>query len=126
MSGYSFDADIVIDALLGLDLAKGELRRATSGRGRAWLSRMTWMDVMAVAEEKALRETEAFLSGFAVDEIDEEIAGRAAALRRDRPALGAADAIAFASALVRGRVFVTRNIQDFPAAMPGIRVPYNL
>ena len=28
--------------------------------------------------------------------------------------------------LVRGRVVVTRNTKDFPAQMPGIRVPYTL
>jgi predicted nucleic acid-binding protein len=36
------------------------------------------------------------------------------------------DAIILASALVRGRVLITRNIKDFPANMPGVRVPYIL
>jgi len=36
------------------------------------------------------------------------------------------DAIILASAQIRGRVLVTRNIKDFPAAMPGIRIPYTL
>lgn len=36
------------------------------------------------------------------------------------------DAIILATALTRGRVLVTRNIKDFPAEMPGIRVPYTL
>ena len=66
------------------------------------------------------------LSGFSVDEIDEEIALRAAALRRERPRLKSPDAIILATAQTRGRVLITRNTKDFPAEMPGIRVPYIL
>ena len=47
-------------------------------------------------------------------------------LRRERPRLKSADAIVLATAQLRNRVLVTRNIEDFPAAMPGIRVPYTL
>ena len=126
MSGFAFDANIVIDALLGLDQARAELRRATSDGARAWISRMAWIEVMSKGEGRVLRDTEAFLSGFSVDEIDEEIASRAASLRRDRPGLRSPDAIILASAIVRGRVLITRNTKDFPAAMPGIRVPYTL
>jgi predicted nucleic acid-binding protein len=126
VSGFAFDANIVIDALLGLDQARAELRRATSDGARAWISRMAWIEVMSKGEGRVLRDTEAFLSGFSVDEIDEEIASRAASLRRDRPGLRSPDAIILASAIVRGRVLITRNTKDFPAAMPGIRVPYTL
>lgn len=126
MSGYCFDADILIDALLGRDPARSELRRATARGARAWISRVTWIEVMSRCAPDALHATEMFLSGFAVDEIDEEIAGRAATLRRERPGLAKPDAIVLASALVRGRVLVTRNTRDFPAAMPGIRIPYTL
>ena len=69
---------------------------------------------------------ERFLEGFAVDEIDGEITSRAATLRRERPQLTTPDAIVLATAMVRGRVLVTRNTMDFPAEMPGIRVPYTL
>jgi predicted nucleic acid-binding protein len=51
---------------------------------------------------------------------------RAAALRRERPRLKLPDAIILATAQTRGRVLVTRNTKDFPAEMPGIRVPYVL
>ena len=78
------------------------------------------------SEDAIVREATAFLSHFGLDEIDEEIAQRAAALRRDRPRLKSPDAIILATAQIRGRVLVTRNIKDFPAAMPGIRVPYTL
>lgn len=126
MSGYSFDANIVIDALLGIEDARAELKRATSGGARAWISRMAWIEVMSKGSEVEARDTELFLQGFAIDEIDREIATRAAALRRQQPRLRSRDAIILATALVRGRVLVTRNTKDFPAAMPGIRIPYTL
>ena len=126
MSGYSFDANIVIDALLGIEDARAELKRATSGGARAWISRMAWIEVMSKGSEVEARDTERFLQGFAIDEIDREIATRAAALRRQQPRLRSRDAIILATALVRGRVLVTRNTKDFPAAMPGIRIPYTL
>ena len=50
----------------------------------------------------------------------------ALALRRERPRLKSPDAIILATAQIRGRVLITRNTKDFPAAMPGIRVPYIL
>lgn len=126
MSGYAFDANIVIDALAGFEPARSEIRRASSGGARAWMSRMVWIEVMSKGSPEALRDAEAFLSGFGVDELDAEIAGRAAGLRRERPRLRTPDAIILASALVRGRILITRNIKDFPAAMPGVRVPYVL
>jgi len=81
---------------------------------------------MSKGEGEALRRAEVLLSGFGVDELDAEIGRRAAALRRERPRLKATDAIILATALTRGRVLVTRNTKDFPAEMPGIRVPYTL
>lgn len=126
MSGYSFDSNVVIDALLGVDAARAELKRATSGGRRPWLSRMAWIEIMSKGEELTLRATEDFLAGFAIDEIDTEIAERAASLRRERPRLRSPDAVILASAQVRGRILVTRNTKDFPAQLPGIRVPYIL
>ncbi|HET9336451.1 MAG TPA: PIN domain-containing protein [Sphingomicrobium sp.] len=124
MSGFTFDSNIVVDALAGFEPARSEIRRAASSGGRAWVSRMVWIEVLSKGLQPSLRETQAFMSGFGVDELDEEIAGRAAALRRERQRLKSPDAIILATALVRGRVLVTRNIRDFPANMPGIRVPY--
>lgn len=126
MTTIAFDTNIVIDALLGIPAARNELRRAAAGGQRLWISRMAWTEVMSKGEGRMLQETEAFLLGFAIDEIDEEISARAASLRRERPRLRVSDAIILASALVRGRILVTRNTRDFPANMPGIRVPYSL
>ena len=124
MSGFTFDSNIVIDALAGFEPARLEIRRASSSGTRAWLSRMVWIDVLSKGSDEPLRRATAFLSGFGIDEVDGEIAERAALLRRERPRLKSPDAIILATALVRGRVLVTRNTKDFPATMPGIRVPY--
>ena len=124
MSGFTFDANIVIDALAGFEPARTEIRRAASSGLRPWVSRMVWIEVLSKGPDAPLRKASAFLSGFGIDELDGEIAERAALLRRERPKLKSPDAIILATALIRGRVLVTRNTKDFPATMPGIRVPY--
>lgn len=124
MSGFTFDSNILVDALAGLAPARDEIARAAGLAGRVWISRMVWIEVMSKGEERELRRTEQFLSGFTVDEVDAEIGVRAAALRRERPRLSSPDAIILASAQLRSRVLVTRNTKDFPAQLPGIRVPY--
>ena len=126
MSGFSFDSKIVIDALAGFAPARAEIRRAFSSGARGWISRMVWIEVLSKGAPATMGRAEAFLSRFGVDEIDAEIAERAAALRRERPRLKSPDAIILATALTRGRLLVTRNTKDFPANMPGIRVPYIL
>ena len=126
MSGFAFDANIVIDALSGFLPARAEIQRAVSGGGRAWISRMAWLEVLSKGDAVIVKGALAFMSHFGIDEMDEEIALRAAALRRERPRLKSPDAVILASAQTRGRVLVTRNTKDFPAEMPGIRVPYIL
>jgi predicted nucleic acid-binding protein len=126
VSGFSFDSNILIDALKGFGLAKDEIARAAGLNGRVWVSRMVWVEVMSKGSAQALRRTETFLSGFLVDEVDAEIGTRAAALRRERPRLKSPDALILATAQLRSRVLVTRNTKDFPAQLPGIRVPYIL
>jgi predicted nucleic acid-binding protein len=126
VSGFSFDSNILIDALKGLPPAKEEIARAAGLTGRVWISRMVWVEVMSKGQPEALKRTEQFLSGFIVDEVDAEIGVRAAALRRERPRLKSPDAIILATAQLRSRVLVTRNIKDFLSQLPGIRVPYIL
>ena len=125
MSGYAFDTNILIDALAGFGPAMTEIERAAAGMG-AWISRMVWIEVLSKGPDQALRRAESFLTGFVIDELDAEIASRAAAIRRERLRLKSTDAAILASALVRGRILITRNTRDFPANMPGIRVPYTL
>ena len=87
---------------------------------------MAWIEVLSKGNEALVKDALAFLSRFGLDEIDDEISHRAAALRRERPRLKSPDAIILATAQIRGRVLITRNTKDFPAEMPGIRVPYTL
>lgn len=124
MSGYSLDANIMIDALLGHQPAHAEMARIAESGARMWVSRMAWIEVLSKGNDRVVTEALRFLARFGMDEIDEEIALRAAALRRQRAGLKSPDAIILATAQSRGRVLVTRNTRDFPASMPGVRVPY--
>ena len=126
MSGFAFDTSIIIDAMAGYPPARTEIARAASTGSRAWLSRIAWIEVLSKGDERVVGGALAFLSRFGLDEIDEEITLRAAALRRDRPRLKTPDAVILATAQLRGRVLITRNTKDFPANMPGIRIPYTL
>jgi predicted nucleic acid-binding protein len=126
MSGYSLDANILIDSLLEHDPAQREIMRIAASGARMWISRMAWIEVLSKGNDTVVREAINFLSRFGLDEIDDEISLRAAALRRERPRLKSPDAIILATAQIHGRVLVTRNTKDFPPEMPGIRVPYKL
>lgn len=122
MSERFFDTNIVVDMLHNRPAAWSEWRAAR----RVWISRMTWIEIMSGVPDGVAPETEEFLRYFGMSEIDEEIARRAAALRNQRKSLKAPDAIILASAQVSGRILVTRNTKDFPATMPGVRIPYKL
>lgn len=121
MSGYSFDSNILIDALNGNAIAHAEIARVE----RPWISRVTWIEVLSKEVGATLHNIEIFLGGFSVDELDARIAAHAAALRRERPRLKLADAVILASAQINHRILVTRNVKDFPANMPGIRIPHS-
>jgi predicted nucleic acid-binding protein len=124
MSGYSLDANILIDALLEHNPAHREMQRIAVSGSRMWISRMAWIEVLSKGNDMIVRDALQFLGRFGLDEIDDEISHRAAALRRERPRLKSPDAIILATAQIRGRVLITRNTKDFPAEMPGIRIPY--
>ena len=120
------DANILIDALLGYDPAHREMTRIAATGSRMWISRMAWIEALSKGSDMIVRDALQFLGRFGLDEIDDEISHRAAALRRERSRLKWPDAIILATAQSRGRVLVTRNTKDFPAEMPGIRIPYKL
>ena len=126
MSSFTFDSNIIIDAQFGLEPAIAEIERAAREGGRVWVSRMVWVEVLSKGSFDLVRAASDYLSNFGTDEMDEDVALRAAALRRDRPRLRSPDAIILATAQLRGRTLVTRNTRDFPAEMPGIHVPYLL
>ena len=120
MSDIYFDTNIVVDALARRPEALAELRRAT----RPWISRMTWIEVLAGVPPPAREETEEFLSNFGIRELSAEIARRTADLRFHRRSLKVPDAVILATAQEHGAILVTRNTRDFPASTPGVRVPY--
>lgn len=122
VSEYVFDTVILIDALRDVDQAKKELLR----QRRNWISRITWIEVMAVAHPDEAQLPEEFLRFFSVIELSEDIGRRAAMIRTQLRRIKLPDAIIWASAQTTGRILVTRNTRDFPAQMPGIRIPYTL
>ena len=126
MSGFSFDSNIIIDALRGVEQARVELQHVSDSGIGQWISRVVWIEVLSKGDAEMIRRASALLGGFAIDELDEEIAARTAALRRERAGLRLPDAVILATAQSRGRILITRNTRDFPAALPGIRVPYTI
>lgn len=121
MTGVLFDSPILVDALVGLSSA----RTAIVTSPERYITRLAWSEVMAGARGDEER-VEEFLDHFKVVELSEEIARRGSVLRRQRPAMALADALTLATAQLTGRILVTRNTRDFPAELPGIRVPYTL
>ena len=114
-----FDTNILIDYLNAVPASRTELRRYNE---RA-VSIITWMEVMAGADESVEPGTRAFLSSFDIIGLDQPVADRAVSLRRDHK-IKLPDAIVWASAQTRRMLLVTRNTKDFPANDPSVRHPY--
>jgi len=122
MSEAMFDTGILADALRGHGAAQAEL----AGCQRRYVSRVSWIELIAQALPDDGDRIEGFLRHFNVVELTDEIARRAALLRGQRQQLPLASAIILASAQLSGRILVTSNARDFPATMLGIRIPYKL
>ena len=121
MSDPFFDTNIVIDWLKRSPQAAAELARYSRHR----MSRIVWTEVLAGEALDARDVVRQALSNFEIVEIDGRIASAAADIRY-RSRMKLMDAYILATAQVNGAILVTRNIKDFPANMPGIRVPYRL
>jgi predicted nucleic acid-binding protein len=116
-----FDTNILIDWLSNSPQAISELSRYKKHR----ISRVVWTELLAgvpVEERDTLLRT---ISSFEVIEIDARIAAAAADIRYRSP-MKLMDAYILATAQVNGAILITRNTKDFPAEMPGIRIPYTL
>lgn len=117
-----FDTNILIDYLRGVREAADLLDPIRDRR----ISVVTWMEVLAGAEDAAedavLRD---FLGSFRVVGLDTPVAAEAVAVRR-RLRVKLPDAIVYASALATGSMLVTRNTKDFPEGSPSVQVPYRL
>jgi len=116
-----FDSNIVIDWLRRKQEAFDELDRY----GKHLISRVTWGEVLAGEPVETRYKVEALIAAFEVVEVDGRIM-RAAADIRFRNRIKLLDAIILATAQLNGSILVTRNTKDFPANMPGVRVPYTL
>jgi predicted nucleic acid-binding protein len=121
VSAPFFDTNIVIDWLKRLTPAMAELGRYQDHR----ISRIVWTEVMAGEPLERRDRVRMALSHFETVEIDGRIAQAAADIRH-RSRMKVMDAFILATAQVNGAILVTRNTKDFPANMPGIRVPYTL
>jgi predicted nucleic acid-binding protein len=116
-----FDTNILIDWLWDREPAIAELSRYNRHR----ISRVVWTEVLA-GEPLENRDTIAqLIAPFEVVELDARIAATAADIRH-RTRMKLMDAYILATAQVNGSILITRNTKDFPAQMPGIRVPYVL
>ncbi len=122
MTEALFDTGILLDALRGHPAAQGELEQCK----RRYVSRVSWIEIMAQALPDDGDRIERFLRHFNVVELTDEIARRGALLMSQRRAFPLSAAIVLASAQLSGRILVTRNAQIFPANMLGIRIPYKL
>ncbi|WP_068074562.1 type II toxin-antitoxin system VapC family toxin [Novosphingobium lentum] len=121
MSDPFFDTNIVIDWLNRKSPAKAELARYARHR----ISRIAWTEVLAGEPLETRDHVRELIAPFEIVEVDGRIASAAADIRfRNRMKL--LDALILATAQVNGSILVTRNTKDFPAEMPGIRVPYTL
>ena len=121
MSDPFFDTNILIDWLNDSPKAIAELSRYKKHR----ISRVVWTEILA-GESLGRRDTlRQVIASFEVVEIDARIAAAAADIRYRSP-MKLMDAYILATAQVNGAILITRNTKDFPAAMPGIRVPYTL
>lgn len=119
MADPVFDTNIVIDWLRDRAQAIAELQRYRRHR----ISRITWMEVLAGEPLETRDDIQELLTSFELIEVDARIATTAADIRH-RTRMKLLDAIILATAQVNGAILITRNTHDFPAAMPGIRVPY--
>lgn len=116
-----FDTNIVIDWLLRRPQARAEILRYRQHR----ISRIVWTEVLAGEPLERRDVVRQLIAPFEVVELDARIAAVAADIRH-RSRMKLLDAFILATAQANGAILITRNTRDFPAEMPGIRVPYTL
>jgi predicted nucleic acid-binding protein len=114
-----FDTSILVDWLKDDPKAIAELSRYNRHR----ISRIVWTEILAGESLETRDIVRDIVSPFDVVEIDARIATAAADIRY-RSRMKLLDAYILATAQVNGAILITRNTKDFPANMPGIRVPY--
>lgn len=121
MSDPFFDTNILVDWLMDRPQAAAELSRYARPR----ISRIAWAEVLSGEPLETRDHVRELISPFEIVEVDGRIALAASDIRH-RSRMKLLDALILATAQVNGAILVTRNTTDFPATMPGIRVPYTL
>ena len=121
MADPFFDTNIVIDWLKRKPQGIAELARYKGHR----MSRIVWTEVLAGEALDSRDKVRQALANFEIVELDARIATAAADIRY-RSRMKLMDAYVLATSQVNGAILITRNTKDFPAQMPGIRVPYIL
>jgi predicted nucleic acid-binding protein len=116
-----FDTNILIDWLLDRAQASAEIARYPRHR----ISRIVWAEVLAGEPLETRDHVRELIAPFEIVEVDGRIATAASDIRH-RTRMKLLDALILATAQVNGAILITRNTKDFPAEMPGIRVPYTL
>lgn len=116
-----FDTNILVDYLNGISAAKAEVDLYDDKA----ISIITWMEVQIGTDEADQMSVDRFLSKFTLLPLDAKVSAKAVALLRKRR-IKLPDAIIWATALAESRLLVTRNVKDFPATLPGVRVPYTV
>lgn len=121
MAGPFFDTNIIIDWLKRRPQAIAELALYSGHR----ISRIVWTEVLAGEAFDSRDIVRQALSNFEIVELDAAIAAAAADIRY-RLKMKLMDAYILATAQINGAILITRNTKDFPASLPGVRVPYSL
>ena len=121
MADPFFDTNILIDWLKGYPQAATELARYKRHR----ISRIVWTEILSGEALERRDVIQQAIAPFEVVELDARIASAAADIRH-RKKMKLMDAYILATAQVNGAILITRNTKDFPAELPGIRVPYIL
>jgi len=115
------DTNILIDYLNGIDHAQQEISRYQA----PMISTISWMEVMAGANDDQRQSIRSFLSRFELVSIDVRVAEIAVKIHRESR-MRLPDALIWASAKCENALLVSRNTKDFPEESPDVRVPYRL
>jgi predicted nucleic acid-binding protein len=121
MADPVFDTNILIDWLRRRPQAFAEIDRYPRHR----ISRITWTEVLIGEPVETRDRVQRLIAPFEIIELDSRIAAAAADMRC-RTGMKLLDAFILATAQTSGAILVTRNTKDFPANMPGIRIPYTI
>ncbi len=116
-----FDTNIVIDVLNGVP----EAQQVLDSYPERAISIITWIEVMVGAPSDLGDATRAFLRGFDVIGLTQDVADHAVIVRQSHR-LKLPDAMIWAAAKANGLRLLTRDTKGFPRHHPDITVPYEL